>query len=82
MKAFSRCFAVGRIGIEPENDAGGHFQSVGVERADPLEDRQRRVLFLAHLLERIDLGSFDADEDGLEFRLAHQRKNFRFAWRY
>ena len=76
MNALSRCLGVVGVGVETEDDAGRDFEPVAVEGIDRFQDRQRGVLLLAHMLERIDLRRLDADEHGLEFRLAHQREDF------
>ena len=69
------------VGIEAEDDAGGDFQPVAVERPDGFHHRHGDVLILAHGLERVGLRRLDADEQADEGRLAHQRENLRSAWR-
>ena len=78
MKSFSRSSVSARVGVEPEDDAGGHLHPViELSVLIALQHRQRSVLLLAHLLERIGFRRLDADEHRLEFRLSHQRQNFR-----
>ena len=75
MNSISRSAELVGVGVEPQDDAGRDLKAVAVERRDRLEHRQRRVLILAHAFQRIEVRRFDADKDGDERRLAHQRQH-------
>ena len=67
--------AIRCVGVEAHDDAGHHLHAVAVQRLDGFEDRHHVVVLFGHRLQRIGIGGFDAAEDRLEHRLAHQRED-------
>ncbi len=62
--------------VEADNEARGHEHAGGVDLVDAVGDAAARILLLAHLRQRLGIGTFDADEHADEIRLVHQPQQF------
>ena len=60
------------LGVEADNEPGGHENPGGIDLVNALGDAASRVLLFPRRNERIGIGAFDADKDREEIRLPQQ----------
>ena len=60
------------LGVEADDESREHEHAVRINPMDALRDIAPHVLLLAHLLQRLFVGTFDPDKDREEIRVAHQ----------